>query len=75
MPASSMAKPAAMNMTRKPPIRNSKVLKMYAVSLATLAGVASWAKAAVVTDASATVVAVNAAPFVSVFFIVEIPFE
>jgi hypothetical protein len=30
-PASSMAKPAAIHMTRKPPIRNSSVLKMKAV--------------------------------------------
>ena len=27
-PASSMAKPAAIHMTRNPPIRNSSVLKM-----------------------------------------------
>jgi hypothetical protein len=39
-PASSMQKPAAIHMTRKPCIRNDKVLKMYAVSGETAADAA-----------------------------------
>src|SRR3546814_10355465 len=47
-PASSMAKPAAIHITRKPPTRNEKVLKMKAVSAETSAraGVLASATAA-----------------------------
>ena len=46
-PASSMAKPAAMNITRKPPIRNSIVLKMNCVETPTSAVTAGAAGAGV----------------------------
>jgi hypothetical protein len=65
-PASSMAKPAAIQKTRKPPMRNSSELKMKTVcsptgaaasTTASAAGSASCAKAgsAIMTVASAAV--------------------
>jgi hypothetical protein len=55
-PASSMAKPAAIHMTRKPPMRNRSVLKMKAVSAAEAnsgAAAASCAMAGAAKAASA----------------------
>ena len=52
MPASSMAKPAAIHMTRKPPMRKRSVLRMNWTSLLTAATAVSATGSVVTTTAS-----------------------
>ena len=51
MPASSMAKPAAIHITRKPPIKKSSVFMMYLPSAGRVVA-ASWAAAGLMSRAA-----------------------
>ena len=61
-PASSMVKPAAIHITRKPCIRNESELKMYAVSLTCSAACAN-AGALKVAASAATAAPIPIRPF------------
>ena len=62
-PASSMAKPAAIHMTRKPCIRNDRVLKMKTDSSGTCAMAGAAVAIVVATTRAPAKASLGAAPF------------